>query len=150
MHVSKLIRLSDGVNRVPETFSLINGRELRLTRMSFIQIHTECSYSLSPIIITIPQQSNHSNDPPSIGKPPTASATMTKMKFYDAQAPNPYVVRLFVLEPGGLQFDVEQIDIMALENRKPAYRRNVNPCGELPALRLSDGSFLTEITAICE
>jgi hypothetical protein len=148
MHVSKLIRLSDGVNRVPETFSLINGRELRLTRMSFIQIHTECSYSLSPIIITIPQQSNHSNDPPILWK------TSHCFRHHDEnevlRRPSPGVVRLFVLERGGLQFDVEQIDIMALENRKPAYRRNVNPCGELPALRLSDGSFLTEITAICE
>ncbi|KAK6220684.1 hypothetical protein LQW54_001875 [Pestalotiopsis sp. IQ-011] len=72
------------------------------------------------------------------------------MKLYDAPAPNPYVVRLFVLERGGPQFDVQQVDIMALENRRLAYRRDVNPRDELPALRISDSFVLTEITAICE
>lgn len=72
------------------------------------------------------------------------------MKLYDASAPNPFVVRLFVLERGGLSLDVQQVDIMALENRKFAYRKNVNERGELPALRLDDGTVLTEITAICE
>lgn len=72
------------------------------------------------------------------------------MKLYDAPAPNPYVVRLFVLERGGLQLDVQQVDIMSLENRRLAYRRDVNPRGELPALRISDSFVLTEITAICE
>ncbi|KAJ5519310.1 Glutathione S-transferase N-terminal [Penicillium expansum] len=46
--------------------------------------------------------------------------------FYDASAPNPYVVRIL------------------------AYRTNVNSRGELPALRISDQFVLTEITAICE
>ncbi|KAI0411903.1 glutathione S-transferase [Xylaria grammica] len=72
------------------------------------------------------------------------------MRLYDAQAPNPYVVRLFVLERGGLELDVEQVDIMNLENRRLAYRRDVNARGELPALRISDTFVLTEITAICE
>ncbi|GAW25886.1 putative glutathione S-transferase domain-containing protein [Rosellinia necatrix] len=72
------------------------------------------------------------------------------MKFYDAAAPNPYVVRLFVLERGGIELDVEQVDIMILENRRLAYRRDVNPRGELPALRISENFVLTEITAICE
>ncbi|KAM0242904.1 hypothetical protein ACHAP5_007087 [Fusarium lateritium] len=49
------------------------------------------------------------------------------MKFYDAQAPNPYAVRLFVLERGGLELDVQNIDIMNLENRRLSYRANVNP-----------------------
>ncbi|KAM0192344.1 hypothetical protein ACHAPI_008291 [Fusarium lateritium] len=71
------------------------------------------------------------------------------MKFYDAQAPNPYVVRLFVLERGGLELDVQNIDIMNLENRRFSYRANVNPRGEVPALDI-DGFVLTEITAICE
>ncbi|KAL0933285.1 glutathione S-transferase domain-containing protein [Colletotrichum truncatum] len=72
------------------------------------------------------------------------------MKFYDAAAPNPYVVRLFILERGGINLDVQQVDIMALENRRLAYRRDVNSRGELPALRISDDFVLTEITAICE
>jgi len=72
------------------------------------------------------------------------------MKFYDAQAPNPMVVRLFVLERGGLQLDVETVDIMNLENRRLAYRTNVNVRGEVPALEIDGGFILTEITAICE
>lgn len=72
------------------------------------------------------------------------------MLLYDAQAPNPYVIRLFTLERKGLTLDVQSIDIMTLENRKPAYRNKVNPRGEVPALRLSDDFVLTEITAICE
>lgn len=71
------------------------------------------------------------------------------MKFYDSQAPNPHVVRLFILERGGLELDVQQIDIMNLENRRLTYRTDVNPRGEVPALDV-DGFVLTEITAICE
>lgn len=72
------------------------------------------------------------------------------MKLYDASSPNPYVVRLFALERGGLKLDVQQVDIMALENRRLEFRTKVNPRGELPALQLDDGTVLTEITAICE
>jgi glutathione S-transferase len=71
------------------------------------------------------------------------------MKLYDALAPNPFVVRLFIRERGGLDLDVQNIDIMNLENRRLAYRTNINPRGELPALDI-DGFILTEITAICE
>ncbi|KAI9924850.1 hypothetical protein ASPWEDRAFT_172187 [Aspergillus wentii DTO 134E9] len=71
------------------------------------------------------------------------------LKLYDAPAPNPYVVRLFILERGGLDIDVQQIDIMKLENRRLAYRK-INPRGEVPALRIGDDFILTEITAICE
>lgn len=73
------------------------------------------------------------------------------MIFYDAKqpGPNPAVVRLFVLERQGLRFDVELIDLAALENRKPAYRNTVNVRGEVPALRLDNGTIITEITAIC-
>ncbi|MDR7194644.1 glutathione S-transferase family protein [Luteimonas terrae] len=73
------------------------------------------------------------------------------MILYDANAPgpNPVVVRLFVHERQGLQFDVETIDLVGLENRRPAYLRHVNARGEVPALRLDDGTIITEITAIC-
>jgi glutathione S-transferase len=75
------------------------------------------------------------------------------MIFYDAiPAPNPLVVRLFALERGGVlpNFQVRDIDIMSMENRKKPYITEVNPRGELPALRLDDNKVLTEITAICE
>ncbi|CEJ59048.1 Putative Glutathione S-transferase domain-containing protein [Penicillium brasilianum] len=71
------------------------------------------------------------------------------MKFFDAAASHPMAVRLFVLERGGLNFDVETIDIMSLQNRRLAFRA-INPRGEVPALRLDNGTVLTEITAICE
>jgi glutathione S-transferase len=71
------------------------------------------------------------------------------MKFFDASAPNPMVVRLFALERGGLSFNVETMDIMTLQNRRPAFRA-INLRGEVPALQLDDGSVITEITAICE
>lgn len=63
---------------------------------------------------------------------------------------NNMAVRLFILERGHLTFNVNQVDIMTMENRKPAYRNNVNSRGELPALRLSSGKVLTEIAAINE
>jgi glutathione S-transferase len=72
----------------------------------------------------------------------------SKLLFYDGQAVNTMVVRLFILERGGLSLDAQTIDIMALENRKPAFR-SINPRGELPALKIDD-FVLTEITAICE
>lgn len=78
------------------------------------------------------------------------SANAPKLVFYDAMGVNTYVVRLFILERGGLNLDVKQIDIMSVENRKPAYRNNVNPRGEVPALRIDDNFVLTEITAVCE
>lgn len=73
------------------------------------------------------------------------------MILYDAKqpGPNPVVVRLFVHERRGLQFDVESIDLAGLENRKPAYRNTINARGEVPALSLDNGRIITEITAIC-
>lgn len=72
------------------------------------------------------------------------------MLFYDAPASNPYVVRLFIHERGGLELDAQTIDVMALDNRKPQFRTEVNRRGEVPALRVNDAFVLTEITAICE
>lgn len=73
------------------------------------------------------------------------------MIFYDANspAPNPATVRQFILERGGLNLNVEQIDLNNLANRDADYINNVNQRGEVPALRLDDGTVITEITAIC-
>ncbi|KAL3488202.1 glutathione S-transferase domain-containing protein [Aspergillus germanicus] len=73
------------------------------------------------------------------------------MKFFDAPAPHPMVVRLFILERGGLTLDVEAIEIKTRQNRRPAYRE-INPRGEVPALQLDDdhSTIITEVTAICE
>ncbi len=73
------------------------------------------------------------------------------MILYDGNAPgpNPVTVRLFVLERGGLSFDVESVDLASLANRSKAYCTKVNARGEVPALRLDNGKVITEITAIC-
>lgn len=71
------------------------------------------------------------------------------MKFYTSVGPNPRVVKLFMAEKGIAIPEVE-IDLRGGENRRPPYSAQVNPTGQTPALELDDGSFLTEITAICE
>ena len=74
------------------------------------------------------------------------------MILYDSNfaAPNPYTVRLFAHERGGLNFQAETIDLANLANRALSYRTTVNARGEVPALRLDDDRIVTEITAICE
>lgn len=72
------------------------------------------------------------------------------MELYEAASANNMAVRLFILERGGLTLDIHHVDIMTMENRKPAYCNNVNSRGELPALRLPSGRILTEIAAINE
>jgi len=70
------------------------------------------------------------------------------MKLYNSVGPNPQVVRTFLAERG-ITLDMQDVDIMAGDNRKPDFLQ-VNPAGQLPALVLDDGSILTEITVICE
>ena len=70
------------------------------------------------------------------------------MKLYNSVGPNPQVVRTFLAERG-ITLDMQDVDIMAGDNRKPDFL-HVNPAGQLPALVLDDGSVLTEITVICE
>ena len=62
--------------------------------------------------------------------------------------PNPHVVRMFIAEIG-IDIETIEIDLMGGENRQDAYLKK-NPSGQLPALQLDDGSFLAEITVICE
>ena len=70
------------------------------------------------------------------------------MKLYDSIGPNPHVVRMFAAEKG-LELQKQTVDLMAGENRQPAHLAR-NPMGQLPALELDDGRFISEITAICE
>ncbi|KAH6693282.1 glutathione S-transferase domain-containing protein [Verticillium dahliae] len=60
------------------------------------------------------------------------------LRLYEAPAPNPFVVRLSALERGGLDIDVEQIDIMTSQNRRLSHQATVNSRGELPALRVGN------------
>ena len=70
------------------------------------------------------------------------------MKLYDGLGPNPRVVRMFLAELG-MEVETVTVDIMAGENRQEGHL-NKNPMGQLPTLELDDGSFIAEITAICE
>ena len=70
------------------------------------------------------------------------------MKFFTSIGPNPHVVRMFMAEKG-LELPTVVVDLMAGENRQGPHLAR-NPMGQTPALELTDGSYLTEITAICE
>ena len=70
------------------------------------------------------------------------------MKLYTSIGPNPRVVRMFIAEKG-IEVPLVQVDLMKGENRLELHLSR-NPAGQTPALELDDGSFLTEITAICE
>jgi len=70
------------------------------------------------------------------------------MKLYTSVGPNPRVVVIAIAELGA-EVELEQVDLMAGENRQPAHLER-NPSGQLPTLELDDGSFLAEITAIVE
>ncbi|RSL60442.1 hypothetical protein CEP54_006762 [Fusarium duplospermum] len=72
------------------------------------------------------------------------------MLLYDGAGINTMAVRLFILERGHVSLDVKQIDIMNMENRKPAFVKNFHSRGTSRALRISDDFVLTEITAIAE
>jgi glutathione S-transferase len=70
------------------------------------------------------------------------------MKLHNGIGPNPRVVRMFLAEKG-MSLPLLTVDLMAGENRREPYLSK-NPAGQLPCLELDDGSFLSEITAICE
>ena len=44
------------------------------------------------------------------------------MKFYNSIGPNPRLVRIFMAEKG-IDLPVEEVDLMAGENRQPPYNR---------------------------
>jgi len=58
------------------------------------------------------------------------------------------MVRMFLLEKG-IEVDVQEVDLMGAENRQADHKQR-NPAGQLPCMELDNGSFLSEVTAICE
>jgi glutathione S-transferase len=70
------------------------------------------------------------------------------MKLINSVGPNPQVVRTFVAEKG-VKLETETIDIIKGENRQAEYLKK-NPAGGTPCLVLDNGSYLSEITVICE
>jgi glutathione S-transferase len=70
------------------------------------------------------------------------------MKFYDSIGPNPRIVRMFMAEKN-ISIPKQTVDLRAGENRQAEHLKR-NPHGQMPALELDDGSYLSEVTAICE
>jgi glutathione S-transferase len=70
------------------------------------------------------------------------------MKLYDSIGPNPRIVRIFMAEKG-IEMPKQTVDLRGGENRQEAHLKR-NPHGQMPALELDDGSYVSEITAICE
>jgi glutathione S-transferase len=70
------------------------------------------------------------------------------MKLYDSIGPNPRIVRMFLAE-NGIEMPKQTVDLRGGENRQAEHLKR-NPHGQMPALELDDGSYLSEITAICE
>lgn len=71
------------------------------------------------------------------------------MKLYNSIGPNPKTVRMFIAERGIGGIERQDVDLIGGENRQAEHVAR-NPMGQTPALQLDDGSYLTEITAICE
>lgn len=70
------------------------------------------------------------------------------MKFYDSAGPNPRLVRMFMAEKG-ITIPSQMVDLRGGENRQEAHLAR-NPHGQMPTLELDDGSYLAEVTVICE
>lgn len=70
------------------------------------------------------------------------------MILYDSIGPNPHVVRMFMAEKG-IDIPKQMVDLRKGENREAEHLKR-NPHGQMPTLELDDGSYLSEILAICE
>ncbi|TAN28432.1 MAG: glutathione S-transferase family protein [Castellaniella sp.] len=70
------------------------------------------------------------------------------MLLYDAKSPAPRCLRMFLLEKQ-LRIPAVKVDVMTGENRASKYLA-INPAGQTPALRLDDGTVLSEAVAIAE
>lgn len=69
-------------------------------------------------------------------------------QLYDSFGMNPRIVRFYLAEKG-IEVPRREVDILGAENRGAEYLQ-VNPAGQLPALELSDGTYIAETAAIIE
>lgn len=67
--------------------------------------------------------------------------------FDGGRVPNARRVRIFLAEKG-ISVPLEPVDLGKMEQRGESYLA-VNPLGRVPALRLDDGTVITESVAIC-
>src|SRR4029453_9500151 len=79
-------------------------------------------------------------------QPSAASSSSTLSQVYDSFGMNPRTLRFFLLEKG-LDVPRREMDILAAENREPAYLK-LNPAGQLPALQLPGGAFFHKTPAL--
>ena len=70
------------------------------------------------------------------------------MKLYDSIGPNPRIVRMFMAEKD-ITMPKQTVDLRGGENRQEAHLKR-NPHGQMPTLELDDGSYPSEVIAICE
>ena len=71
------------------------------------------------------------------------------MKFYDCEtAPSPRRVRIFIAEKG-IDIGTVQVDLRRGEQFSAGFRR-INPDCVVPVLELDDGSYISEVLAICQ
>ncbi|MCH8048028.1 MAG: glutathione S-transferase N-terminal domain-containing protein, partial [Planctomycetes bacterium] len=70
------------------------------------------------------------------------------MKLYDCKpAPNPRRVRIFMAEKG-IEIETVQIDLGSGEQFGEVFMK-INPDCAVPVLELDDGSYISEVFAIC-
>ncbi|OWU85971.1 glutathione S-transferase [Oceanicola sp. 22II-s10i] len=68
--------------------------------------------------------------------------------LYVSVGPNPRLVRMFLAEKG-VTIPEQVIDLRGGENRRAPYLE-MNPGGQMPALRLASGQVIAETVPICE
>src|ERR1700749_1726277 len=70
------------------------------------------------------------------------------MNLYDSLGPNPRLVRMFMAEKD-ISIPRQTVDLRGGENREAEHLKR-NPHGQMPTLERDDGSYLSEITRICQ
>src|SRR6185503_3796149 len=73
---------------------------------------------------------------------------VTPRRLFNSVGMNPRMVRFYLLEKG-IDLPRQEVDLLGAENRRAEYLQR-NPAGQLPALELSDGTFIGETAAIME
>jgi glutathione S-transferase len=76
------------------------------------------------------------------------SGEVTPRRLFNSVGMNPRMVRFYLVEKA-IDLPRQEVDLLGAENRRSEYLQ-MNPAGQLPALELSDGTFIGETAAIME